>query len=73
MNLSKKLTIQGTAENKPTITFTDKGIALWGKALTFTNCNVEMKGIGSTPYTRSGTGKLFVQAGMLPLLWMEQL
>lgn len=51
LNLSKKLTIQGTAENKPTITFTDKGIALWGKALTFTNCNVEMKGIGSTPYT----------------------
>ena len=51
LNLSKKLTIQGTAENKPTITFTDKGIALWGKALTFKNCNVEMKGIGSTPYT----------------------
>ena len=51
LNLSKKLTIQGTAENKPTITFTDKGIALWGKALIFKNCNVEMKGIGSTPYT----------------------
>lgn len=50
LNLSKKLTIQGTAENKPTITFTDKGIALWGKALTFKNCNVVMNGIGSTPY-----------------------
>ena len=51
LNLSKDLKIQGTAENKPTITFTDKGIALWGKALTFKDCNVEMKGIGSTPYT----------------------
>ena len=51
LNLSKKLTIQGTAENKPTITFTDKGIALWGKALTFKNCNVVMNGIGSTPYS----------------------
>ena len=51
LNLSKDLTIQGTAENKPTITFTDKGIALWGKALTFKNCNVVMNGIGSTPYT----------------------
>ena len=50
LNLSKKLTIQGTAENKPTITFTDKGIALWGKALTFKNCNVVMNGIVSTPY-----------------------
>ena len=50
LNLSKKLTIQGTAENKPTITFTDKGIALWGKALTFKDCNVVMNGIGSTPY-----------------------
>ena len=51
LNLSKKLTIQGTAENKPTITFTDKGIALWGKALTFKDCKVVMNGIGSTPYT----------------------
>ena len=53
LNLSKDLTIQGaeSLESKPTITFNDKGIALWGKALTFKNCNVEMKGIGSTPYT----------------------
>ena len=51
LELRKDLTIQGTAENKPTITFTDKGIALWGKALTFQNCNVVMNGIGSTPYT----------------------
>lgn len=53
LNLSKDLTIQGAEglESKPTITFNDKGIALWGKSLTFKNCNVEMKGIGSTPYT----------------------
>lgn len=53
LELRKDLTIQGAEglEPKPTIKFTDKGIALWGKALTFKNCNVEMKGIGSTPYT----------------------
>ena len=50
MNLSKKLTIDG-GEAKRTITFNDKGIALWGKSLTFKNCNVVMNGIGSTPYT----------------------
>ena len=32
------------------ITFNDKGIALWGKSLTFRNCEVEMSGIGATPY-----------------------
>ena len=53
LNLSKDLTIQGAEglEPKPTIKFTKKGIALWGKSLTFKNCNVEMNGIGSTPYT----------------------
>ena len=50
MNLSKNLTIDG-GEAKRTITFNDKGIALWGKSLTFKNCNVVMNGIGSTPYT----------------------
>ena len=52
LNLSKDLTIQGaeSLKSKPTITFNDKGIALWGKALTFKNCNVVMNGIGSTPY-----------------------
>ena len=50
MNLNKDLTIDG-GENMPTITFTDKGIALWGKSLTFKNCKVTMNGIGSTPYT----------------------
>lgn len=53
LNLSKDLTIQGaeSLKSKPTITFNDKGIALWGKALTFKNCNVVMNGIGSTPYS----------------------
>ncbi len=53
MNLSKDLTItaaEGLSE-KPTITFTHKGIALWGISLTFKNCDVVMKGIGSTPYS----------------------
>ena len=53
LNLSKDLTIksaEGLAE-EPTVTFTQYGIALWGKNLTFQNCNVVMNGIGSTPYT----------------------
>lgn len=52
LNLSKNLTIQGAEglESKPTITFNKEGIALWGKSLTFKDCNVEMKDIGSTPY-----------------------
>ena len=52
LELRKNLTIQGAAglESKPTITFTDKGIALWGQSLTFKNCDVVMDGIGSTPY-----------------------
>ena len=49
LNLSKDLTIDG--EGKFALNFTDKGIALWGKALTFKNINVTMSGIGSTPYT----------------------
>lgn len=53
LNLSKDLTIQAAEglETKPTVTFTQYGIALWGKALTFKDCNVVMNGIGSTPYT----------------------
>ena len=53
LNLSKNLTItsaEGLA-TKPTVTFTQYGIALWGKSLTFQNCNIVMNGIGSTPYT----------------------
>ena len=39
LNLSKDLTIQAAAGlvQKPTVTFTEDGIALWGKALTFKN------------------------------------
>ena len=48
LELRKDLTIDG---NGHALNFTDKGIALWGKALTFKNINVTMSGIGSTPYT----------------------
>ena len=52
LNLSKDLTIQAAeGAARPTITFTQYGIALWGKALTFKDINVVMNGIGSTPYT----------------------
>lgn len=51
--LEKNLTIDGGA-NKFSLTFNDKGIALWGKALTFRNVNVTMSGIGSTPYSEWG-------------------
>ena len=49
MNLSKNLTIDG-GESKYTVTFNDRGIALWGESLMFKNCKVVMNGIGSTPY-----------------------
>ena len=48
LNLDKDLTIDGDGH---ALKFNDKGIALWGKALTFKNVNVTMAGIGSTPYT----------------------
>lgn len=53
LNLSKDLTINGlgTDNQRYKITFNNKGIALWGKALVFENCVVEMNGIGSTPYS----------------------
>ncbi len=52
MNLSKSLTITAAADaaERPTLTFTDEGIALWGKNLTFRNIDVTMNGIGATPY-----------------------
>ena len=53
INLNKNLTIsskEGLAE-KPTVTFTKNGIALWGVALTFKDCDIIMNGIGSTPYS----------------------
>lgn len=48
LNLDKNLTISGSTANKPTVTFNDKGIALWGKSLTFKNLNVMMNGVGAT-------------------------
>lgn len=48
LNLSKSIAIEGDGHK---IGFYKNGIALWGKSLTFENCIVEMKGIGSTPYT----------------------
>lgn len=52
-NLRKSITIEGAEglESKPTVTFTQYGIALWSIDLTFKDCNVVMNGIGSTPYT----------------------
>ena len=47
-NLNKSITIEGGGHK---LYFNKYGIALWGKSLTFENCKVEMKGIGSTPYT----------------------
>ena len=49
INLNKDLSIDG-GESKYTVTFNDRGIALWGKSLMFKNCKVVMNGIGSTPY-----------------------
>ena len=51
LNLSKDLTIQSAEGQRYTVNFTEYGIALWGKALTFRDCDVVMNGIGSTPYT----------------------
>ena len=48
MNLNKNIIIEG---NNKTITFNDKGIALWGKKLTFKNTIITMTGVDSTPYT----------------------
>lgn len=48
INLKHNLTIDG---KKHTLTFTDKGIAMWKYSLTFKNMTVSMNGITSTPYT----------------------
>ena len=71
LELRKDLTIQGaeSLESKPTITFTDKGIALWGK-LIFKDCNVVMNGIGSTPYTAEWSW-MTVSAGKDALLSLD--
>ncbi len=49
LNLDKDLTIDG-GDDHHALNFTDKGIALWGKALTFENVTVSMTSVGSTPY-----------------------
>ena len=66
MNLTKNLTIQGVTKTttktkddgtveettvKPKLTFKKQGIALWGTDLTLKDMQVEMEGVGSTPYT----------------------
>ena len=49
LNLSKNLIIDGSKEY--TLTFEDKGIALWGITLTFKDVTVSIKGVGATPYS----------------------
>ena len=60
--LKKNLTIYGGAD-KHSLTFKDKGIALWGKALTFNNVNVSMEGVGSTPYAEWKTMSICLGKG----------
>ena len=48
INLKHNLIIDG---KKYTLTFTNKGIAMWKYSLTFKNMTVSMNGITSTPYT----------------------
>lgn len=47
LNLNRDLTIVG---NGHALTFTSKGIALWGHALVLKDVNASMSGVGSTPY-----------------------
>lgn len=48
LNVSKDVTVDG---GDHTLTFVEKGIALWGKSLALKNVAATMTGIGSTPYT----------------------
>lgn len=51
LDLRKSLTIQAAeGVERPAVTFSKEGIALWGCALTFRNVDVSMNGIGATPY-----------------------
>lgn len=47
INISQNITIEG---NNHTLSFNEKGIALFGSTLTFNNTTIEIKGVGSTPY-----------------------
>ena len=48
LDVRKDVTVDGGGH---TLTFVEKGIALWGKSLTLKNVAATMTGIGSTPYT----------------------
>lgn len=48
LDVRKDVTVDGAGH---TLTFVEKGIALWGKSLTLKNVAATMTGIGSTPYT----------------------
>ena len=48
ISVDKNITING---NGKTLTFNEKGIAIWGKSLTFNNTKVKMIDITSTPYS----------------------
>jgi hypothetical protein len=56
LNLSRNLVIQGDTSSGtvPVLTFTNYGIALWGKTLTINDCQLILNGIGSTPYGEWG-------------------
>lgn len=47
INISQNITVEG---NNHTLSFNEKGIALFGSTLTFNNTTIKIKGVGSTPY-----------------------
>lgn len=47
INISQNITVEG---NNHTLSFNEKGIALFASTLTFNNTTIEIKGVGSTPY-----------------------
>lgn len=62
LNLKGDLTIDGGA-GKHSLTFNDKGIAVWGHALTFKNVDASMSGVGSTPYGEWGWMSVAASSG----------
>ena len=65
INLKKNLTIRAAEglEKKPVILFENDGIAMWDKTLTFEGCDIQMKGIGSTPYVEWSWMAICASAG----------
>ena len=65
INLKKNLTIRAAEglEKKPVILFENQGIAMWDKTLTFEGCDIQMKGIGSTPYVEWSWMAICASAG----------